>query len=491
MEQLFAIIAVLFPQVLDMLLPVVLAGGIGSRLWPVSRALLPKQFIHLPQYEGSLFQNTLRHLDGISDIGEPLVVCNTDHRFLVAGQLRQLGKVQSTILLEPVGRNTAPAVAMAALTAMQHDRQAILLVLPADHVIQIKQVLHRAIARGIELALDNKLVTFGIVPSAPETGYGYIERGEALDAGDFRVARFVEKPDQVTAQDYVASGNYYWNSGMFMFSASNFLEELAQHAPDILASCQAAHEAMTVDPDFLRIPARQFGECRSDSIDYAVMENTDQAAVIPLDAGWNDLGAWNALWDIEDKDDSGNAVTGDVLTEDVQDSYIQAQSRLVAAVGVEDTVIVETSDAVLVANKDKVQNVKKILEKLEAADRKERISHNLVYRPWGSYESLACGNGYQVKHIVVHPGESLSLQLHHRRAEHWTVIKGTGLVTCDDQEISLGKNESIFIPLGSRHRLANPGTEPVEIIEVQVGDYLGEDDIVRFEDKYGRIEAAE
>ena len=472
-----------------MIVPVVLAGGVGARLGPLSRALLPKQFVRFPRQQGSLFQDTLSRLEGLDNLSKPLVVCNADHRFLVAEQLRLLGQDRSTILLEPVGRNTAAAVAMAALVARQRYDDPVILILPADHVIENISAFHAAIAAAENLARQQLLVTFGIVPDLPETAYGYIEQGPALEGKTaFKVLRFVEKPDLDTAQSYLASGNYFWNSGMFMFTASRYLKELKQYAPDIYASCAAAFAAIETGDDFEQIPAELFASCRSESIDYAVMEKTDSAAVVPLDAGWNDLGAWDAIWKVQDKDGDGNVISGDVLSVEVVNSYIQSQSRLVAAVGMEDVVIVETADAVLVANKAKVQAVKQIVEQLEAAKRSESINHTLVNRPWGSYESLALGDGYQVKHIVVNPGASLSLQLHHHRAEHWTVIKGAGLIRCDDKEFTLNANESTFIPLGSKHRLSNPGAETVELIEVQIGDYLGEDDIVRFEDIYGRAE---
>ncbi len=471
-----------------MLIPVILAGGVGSRLWPVSRALLPKQFIQFPQHQATLFQQTIQRLDGF-DVNPPVVICNGDHRFLVAEQLRQIGREDGRILLEPAGRNTAPAAAIAALMAQQENPDAVLLVLPADHVISDITSFHSALAQAVELAQAGRLVTFGVVPDAPETGYGYIEKGEQLsDSHCFDVNRFVEKPDRETAESYLASGNYLWNSGMFLFRADVFLQELQTHAPEILTACQAALAARSSGPDFDSIGAEEFSACPSDSIDYAVMEKTTIAAVVALDAGWNDLGSWDALWQTDDRDGSSNVLSGDVLTEEVKDSYIEAQSRLVAAVGLSDAVIVETADAVLVAGKDRAQDVKAIVDQLKNAARAEVTAHTLVHRPWGSYQSLAEGEGYQVKHIIVNPGAALSLQLHNRRAEHWTVIRGTGVVVCDQREFELRSNESTFIPLGAKHRLSNPGTEPVELIEVQVGDYLGEDDIVRFEDQYGRVE---
>lgn len=475
-----------------MIIPVVLAGGVGSRLWPVSRQLYPKQFASLTTgraqsaADSTLFQATLLRLASLGNRGAPMVICNEDHRFLTAQQLRDIGIEQATILLEPIGRNTAPAVALAALLA---DADDILLVLPADHAIQDSDALCQAIARGAQLAAQGRLVTFGIVPATAETGYGYILRGSTVgaEAADgCAVQRFVEKPDLATAQAYLASGDYYWNSGMFMFKAGRYLEELAQHAPDILASCRTAVAGIEDDVDFKRVPLPLFSACRSESIDYAVMEKTRDAVVVPLDARWNDLGAWNALWETSEKDSAGNVLTGDVLCADVTDSYIHSHSRLVAAVGLDNAVIVETADAVLVASRDRVQDVKRIVQQLELSKRSESVNHVLVYRPWGSYESLAIGAGFQVKHIVVKPGGSLSLQMHHHRAEHWIVIKGSATVTCDERVFTLNANESTFIPLGSTHRLQNLTATPVELIEVQTGSYLGEDDIVRFEDIYGR-----
>lgn len=479
-----------------MIIPVVLAGGVGSRLWPVSRQLYPKQFSSLGASKAksdigstapeTLFQSTLTRIRGVAELGAPLVICNEEHRFLSAQQLLEIGEERGTILLEPIGRNTAPAVALAALIAAPED---VLLVLPADHSIPNHQALQAVIEKGAVMARAGKLVTFGIVPTAPETGYGYIQRGGQAGSG-FDVQRFVEKPALETAQEYLASGDYYWNSGMFMFTAQQFLAELALHAPDILEVCQAAVAQIEADADFRRVPLELFSKCRSESIDYAVMEKTRAAVVLPLDAQWNDLGAWDALWEASTQDVEGNVLTGDVLCEGVSNSYIHSHSRLIAAVGIDNAIIVETADAVLIANRDNVQEVKRIVQRLEKEGRSEGVSHVLVYRPWGSYESLSIGDGYQVKHIVVKPGGTLSLQMHHHRAEHWVVIKGSATVTCGERVFTLRANESTFIPLGSKHRLQNLGEDPVELIEVQTGSYLAEDDIVRFEDIYGRVKKA-
>ena len=471
-----------------MLIPVILAGGVGSRLWPVSRSLLPKQFIEFPHMQGSLFQNTLSRLEGLSDLEDPIVVCNNDHRFLVAEQLRQLGKEHSKLLLEPVGRNTAPAVALAALCALQDNADPLLLVLPADHVIEDQTTFQQAIAQALQSAKQGKLATFGIVPSVPETGYGYIHKGVQLASGNgYCVEQFVEKPDQETAQAYLDSGDYFWNSGMFLFSASTYLQELKRHAPDIFESCHQAYASLESSEDFRRIPESIFASCRSDSIDYAVMEKTASAVVVPLEAGWNDLGAWDAMWEVRTKDEHGNAVSGNVLTFDVQNSYIQSESRLVAVAGIRDVVVVETADAVLVTHRSQAQSVKHLVQQLQDHEREEGTLHRLVYRPWGSYESLSSRPGYQVKHLIVNAGASISLQLHHKRAEHWTALKGVALVTCDNEEFQLRPNESTYIPVGSKHRLTNASNEPIEVIEVQIGEYLGEDDIVRFEDLYSRV----
>lgn len=470
-----------------MLIPVLLAGGVGSRLWPVSRSMLPKQFIDFPNMQESLFQNTLSRLEGVPGVEDPIVVCNSDHRFLVAEQLRQLGKEHCNILLEPIGKNTAPAAALAALCALQDNADPLLLVLPADHVVQDQAAFRLAITDALQSAIKGKLATFGIVPSVPETGYGYIEKGVELVGGNgYCVEKFVEKPDKETAQTYLDSGNYFWNSGMFLFSAVTYLQELKRYAPDIFNSCHEAYASLERGEDFQLIPEPIFASCRSDSIDYAVMEKTASAVVVPLEAGWNDLGAWDALWEVRDKDEQGNALSGDVVTVDVQNSYIQSQSRLVAVAGIRDVVVVETADAVLVTDRSQAQSVKKLVQQLQDQQREESTLHRLVHRPWGSYESLSRRPGCQVKHIVVNAGASLSLQLHDKRAEHWIVLKGVALVTCDNKEFELRPNESTYIPVGSKHRLTNPGNNPIEIIEVQTGEYLGEDDIVRFEDQYDR-----
>jgi len=468
------------------LIPVVISGGVGSRLWPVSRALLPKQYIEIPGMVGSLFQNTLERVKGLDGVAEPIVVCSEEHRFVVAEQLRQIG-VGAQLLLEPYGRNTAPAIALAAMEAMALGEDPLLLVLPADHLIEDTASLHRAIGIARTLAMSSRLVTFGIPPRSPETGYGYLQQGDEIAGGGVDVVKFVEKPDLATAQRYVDEGDYLWNSGMFLFRASVFLKQLKIHATDIHETCTATHAALERETDFARIPDAEFHRCRSDSIDYAVMEKAGGVAAVPLNAGWNDLGAWDALWSVQVKDGDDNVVSGDVLTEEVYGSYIQSESRLVAAVGVRDAIIIETPDAVLVANREDAQGVKKIVDQLQALGRSERLAHRRERRPWGSFESLASGQGFQVKRIVVNPRSSLSLQSHQHRAEHWVMLTGVGRVECDEKVIDLQPNESTFIPKGSKHRLSNLGDAPIELIEVQVGDYLGEDDIERYEDNYGRL----
>ncbi len=466
------------------LVPVILSGGAGTRLWPLSRELYPKQL--LPLVGGhTMLQETVRRLEGL-EVGAPLVVCNEAHRFLVAEQLRQIGSVPRAIVLEPAGRNTAPAIALAAHVALAGEAQdALLLVLPADHVIRDTAAFHEAIAAAIEGAAAGELVTFGVVPDAPETGYGYIRRGQPLGGG-FRIGSFVEKPDLARAQQFLASGEYYWNSGMFLFSARRYLEELEKFAPDIAAVCRAAAASGQRDLDFTRIDAVQFNDCRSESIDYAVMEKTSSAMVVPLNVGWSDVGSWSALHAAIPSDASGNVLKGDVITEDSEGCFIHAESRLVATVGLRDHVVVETKDAVLVAPRDRVQDVKALVSKIKAEGRYEHALHREVFRPWGSYDSLHNGTRHQVKHLIVKPGGVLSLQMHHHRAEHWVVVSGTARITRGDEVFLLEENQSTYIPVGVKHRVENPGKIEVHIIEVQSGTYLGEDDIVRFEDQYGR-----
>ncbi len=468
-----------------MLVPVLLSGGVGSRLWPVSRESYPKQFLPLT-HELSMLQETVKRLQGLEDLSAPLVVCNEEHRFLVAEQFRALKQETSSILLEPEGRNTAPAVALAAIEAMKTDEQALLLVLPADHVIRDDQAFRAAVVAGLPYAEAGKLVTFGIVPTAAETGYGYLKRGSGLAEGVYELAQFVEKPDSDTAQGYLESGEFCWNSGMFLFSAKAYLGELKRHNPAMLSACEAAMAAVQSDLDFIRPDAQAFAECPSDSIDYAVMEHTDLAVMVAMDCGWSDVGSWSALWEIAEKDAENNHVYGDVLLEDVNNSYLRSQDRLLAAVGVSNLIVVETPDAVMVADKSRVQDVKAIVKKLQLSGRDEARHQHRVYRPWGSYESLVIGEQFQVKRIIVKPGQRLSLQMHHHRAEHWIVVKGTAEVVCGEETTILSEDQSTYIPLGTKHRLSNPGVIPLELIEVQTGSYLGEDDIVRFEDIYGR-----
>ena len=467
--------------------PVILSGGSGSRLWPMSRRLLPKQFLPLVS-EHTLLQDTLLRLHGLDGAHAPLVISNSEHRFLVAEQLRGIGASAEAQILEPVGRNTAPAVAVAALYLAGRDPDARMLVLPADHLIRDVPAFHAAIATALSLAAEGSLVTFGIAPSSPVTGYGYIQRGEPVPGhgGAFRVARFVEKPNLETAQRYISSGGFFWNSGMFAFRAGRFLEELQRFRPDILAAAKTAWEASTRDLDFLRLDEAAFAACPSDSIDYAVMERTSASAMVQADIGWSDVGSWTALWEAGAKDPANNVSLGDVSLRDASGCYVRAEHRLVAAIGVRDLIIVETNDAILVADKSRAQEVKEIVEQLDRQVRREHISHRRVYRPWGYYESIDAGGRFQVKRIMVKPGEALSLQMHHHRAEHWVVVSGTARVTRDDEVKLLSENESTYIPIGTKHRLENPGKVPLFLIEIQSGEYLGEDDIVRFEDRYHR-----
>ncbi len=472
-----------------MLYPVILSGGSGTRLWPLSRAALPKQLLPLVS-ERSMLQETVLRLNGLPNMSEtPMLVCGHDHRFLVAEQMQEIGVQHPAIMLEPAGRNTAPAVAVAALALLEQDADAIMIVLPADHLIADTAAFHLAIARAAQAAEGGYLVTFGIWPDAPETGYGYIRRGEVLknQSGVFSVAAFVEKPDTATAQAYVQSGEYFWNSGMFVFKAARYLEELEKFRPDILMSARDAWQQRSSDLDFCRLGVESFKRCPSESIDYAVMEKTSAAAVVPVDIGWNDVGSWSSLWQTATSRDTwGNSVRGDVLLEQVSNSYIRAESRLVAAIGLQDVVIVETQDAVLVAHKDQAQQVKKIVERIGAGGRAEHLNHARVHRPWGWYEQRDAGARFQVKRIMLKPGAKISLQSHQHRSEHWVVVSGTATVTRGDEVITLSENQSTYIPAGMVHRLANDTDQPLHIIEVQSGSYLGEDDIVRLEDIYQR-----
>ena len=467
-----------------MLTPVLLSGGVGSRLWPVSRESHPKQFLALVG-ELTMLQETLRRTSGL-EAAAPIVVCNEEHRFVVAEQLRQLDLQPSALILEPKGRNTAPALALAALQAVTIDPESILLVLPADHLITDVEAFIAAVEKSLPLAGEGRLMTFGVVPTAPETGYGYIKCGPGLADDLYELERFVEKPDAAVAQGYMESGGYLWNSGMFLLRAQTYLDELGKRAPDILSCCEQAMHVATVDMYFVRPDAQLFERCPSDSIDYAVMEKTDAGAVVSLNCGWSDVGAWSALWEVAERDADGNVFRGDVIMDNCRGSYFRSESRLVAATGVENLVVVETADAILIADRNKVQDVKRIVTALKQGRRPEATVHRRVYRPWGCYESLITSERFQVKRIVVNPGQRLSLQMHHHRAEHWIVVKGTAEVTCEDKVFMLAEDESTYIPLGHKHRLANPGHIPLEIIEVQSGAYLGEDDIVRFEDVYGR-----
>jgi len=458
---------------------VIIAGGFGARLWPLSRASHPKQF--LPLHDNvTMLQSTLKRLDGL-DIQTSVTVCNEEHRFFVAEQLRAIDKLGS-IILEPVGRNTAPAIALAALSV---DDDPLLLVLASDHVIQDQTAFTSAVSAAIPLAESGKLVTFGIEPNEVHTGYGYIKRGVKNDVG-FAVDQFVEKPSVELAQDYVSSGDYYWNSGIFLFKTSKYLEELKSFRPDIYEACESSIADMQKDLDFLRVNKVKFELCPSESADYAVMEKTKDAVVVPLDAGWSDIGSWSSLWDISEKDVNGNVTQGDVMLHSSNNSYVRTDGKLVAAIGVDDLVIVSTKDALMVSHKDSVQDIKVIVDKLKTSSRNEWQLHREVYRPWGKYDLIDIGEHYQVKRITVRPGAKLSVQMHNHRAEHWIVVSGEARVTNGDKTFLLSENESTYIPVGVVHALENPGKVELELIEVQSGSYLGEDDIIRFEDVYGR-----
>lgn len=471
-----------------MITPIILAGGTGSRLWPKSRAKLPKQFLKLTG-QHTMLQDTLLRLSGLP-VNQALVICNNDHRFLAAEQLMRIPSCKARVMLEPMGKNTAPALTLAALQALKSGEDSVLLVLAADHVIQNVEAFHLAIKEGLSQAQANKLVTFGIVPNSAHTGYGYIKKGESLGEG-FAVERFVEKPDEARAQKYLDSGDYLWNSGMFMFKASQYLAEIGKYSPDILTACEAAMAGATVDLDFIRVDADEFAKSPEDSIDYAVMERTQDAVVVPLDAGWSDVGSWDSLWEVDSrKDDAKNVLIGDVIAQNASGCYVNSEERLVTLVGVDDLIVVDTKDAVLVAHKDKVQDIKQVVSQLKREKRSEFEFHREVFRPWGSYDSVDAGERHQVKRITVKPGEKLSVQMHHHRAEHWIVVSGTALVTNGDETFTVTENESTYIPIGVVHALENPGKIPLELIEVQSGSYLGEDDIVRFSDRYGRAQGA-
>jgi mannose-1-phosphate guanylyltransferase / mannose-6-phosphate isomerase len=467
--------------------PVILCGGSGTRLWPMSRRLLPKQFLPLVSSR-TMLQDTLTRLEGLADCASPMVVSNQEHRFLVGEQLAELGQHAALQILEPVGRNTAPAVAVAALQVQSTDANGMLLVLPSDHAVRDVPAFHRAVVAAARIAQGGRLVTFGIQPTEAHTGYGYIELGNPLpnETGAFQIRRFVEKPDEKRAAEYVRSGKFLWNSGMFVLPARQFIEELRALAPEILDAAEKALAGATRDLDFLRLDAKAFGASPSQSIDYAVMEKTKFGAVVRTDMGWSDVGSWSALWDISAKDGQGNATRGDVHVHETTDSYLWAGSHLVYALGVKDLLVVDTDDALLIADRSRAQEVKDIVERLDRQSRTEHISHTRVYRPWGYYETVDGGDRFQVKRLMVKPGQALSLQMHHHRAEHWIVVSGTAKVTRGDEVFVIAENESTYIPLGVKHRLENPGKVPLYLIEVQSGGYLGEDDIVRFDDRYRR-----
>jgi mannose-1-phosphate guanylyltransferase len=467
---------------MNKIIPVILSGGSGTRLWPLSRKSRPKQFLAISS-DKTMFQDTLLRLDTPNISSQPMVICSDDHRFMVAEQLRELDMTAKSIILEPIGRNTAPALTVASLAS---DPEAILLILPSDHVIADKEAFHQAISIAQPLAESGQIVTFGIVPTHAETGFGYIEAGDSSNKDWLPITRFVEKPNAETAQTYLDAGHFFWNSGMFMFKASKLLAEMKSFRPDIVDACSDAFNKANKDMDFTRLDSNAFEQCPSDSIDYAVMEKTDSAIVVPLDAGWSDLGSWTSLWEAGIKDGNNNIIKGDVVQKSSTNCYIHSEHRLVTTLGLDKVIVVETADAVMVAHPDFVQDVKALVDQLKNENRSESESHRQIYRPWGKYDSVDVGERYQVKRITVNPGAKLSVQMHHHRAEHWIVVSGTAKVTIDGKEQLLAENQSTYVPIGSIHSLENPGKVPVEMIEVQSGSYLGEDDITRYEDLYGR-----
>ncbi len=470
--------------------PVILSGGAGTRLWPMSRTLRPKQLLPLVS-DRTMLQETMLRVAG-PDFAPPIVVCNEEHRFMIAEQVRALGVTPKAIVLEPVPRNTAPAITVAALMAAEADDAAVMLVLPSDHVIEDETGFHAALATARAAAAAGAMVTFGIPPSRPETGYGYIKRGRPLAgaAGCFRIERFVEKPDRATAEGYLASGEYAWNSGMFVLPAGGYLHEVGRLEPELLERCREALAGAAADLDFLRLKCEPFAQAEAVSVDYAVMERTDKGAMVPADIGWSDVGSWSALWEIGDRDGSGNVTLGDVMTLDVRNSYIRGEGNLIAAIGVEDLVVVATDDVVLVVPRDRAQEVRDVVRELERAGRTEHYVHSKVFRPWGWYQTIDAGPRFHAKQICVNPGQALSMQMHFHRAEHWIIVSGTAKVTRNGKSFFVTENESTYIPHNVSHSLANPGRIPLRLIEVQTGAYLGEDDIVRFDDQYGRAPPA-
>jgi mannose-1-phosphate guanylyltransferase / mannose-6-phosphate isomerase len=470
--------------------PVILSGGSGTRLWPLSRSSLPKQLLPLHSARTMIQDTVIRaQLPGAAP---PILLCNDDHRFLVAEQMQEIGVTPSAIVLEPQGRNTAPAAAAAALIAAESDPKAVVLLLPSDHVVGDDAAFRRSVEVAVRAAESGNIVTFGMTPTRPETGYGYVQRGAALPGieGAFTVRRFVEKPDLKTASSYIEAGDYYWNGGMFAFRADALLEEIARHAPDVLPAVSDAVAKSVRDLDFVRLDAESFARAPNISIDYAVMERTDRAALVPCLIGWNDVGSWASLWEVREQDEAGNVLQGDIVAHDTKGSFAHSEKTLTALVGVRDLIVVVTKDAVLVADKNRTQDVKAIVDRLKAADRSEHMEHTMVFRPWGSYEVVDKGDSFLVNHIVIKPGGRISLHMHHHRVEHWVVVQGTALVTCGDKATILHENESTYIPLGEKHRLENPGKDPLRLIEVQSGPYLGADDIARLEDFYGRRKPA-